>query len=164
MGNVQECKEVWQVWHGAFCAVCRARGRKAADEFHFKDVKLECVYEFAYLGDILNDTGGVEQAVAARVRASWMKFKELGGILCMREAPLRMKGVVYKACVRSVLTYEAETWAMKAVVFQRMRAAERRFLRMICGVMLKDMVESTVIASRVGVDVLEEHLRQKRLS
>ena len=34
---------------------------------------------------------------------------------------------------------------------------------MICGVTLKDMVESTVIASSVGVDDLEEHLRQKRL-
>ena len=34
---------------------------------------------------------------------------------------------------------------------------------MICGVTLKDMIESTVIASRVGVDDLEEHLRQKRL-
>ena len=36
-------------------------------------------------------------------------------------------------------------------------------LKMICGVMLRDMVESTMIASRVGVDDLEEHLRQKRL-
>ena len=34
---------------------------------------------------------------------------------------------------------------------------------MICGATLKDMVESTVIASRVGVDDLEEHLRQERL-
>ena len=74
-----------------------------------------------------------------------------------------MKDVVYKACVRSMLTYVAETWAMKAGVFQRLRATERRMLRMICRVMLKDMVESTVIASRVGVDNLEEHLRQKRL-
>ena len=52
---------------------------------------------------------------------------------------------------------------MKAGVFQRLRATERRMLRMICGVMLKDMVESTVIASRVGVDDLEEHLRKERL-
>ena len=28
---------------------------------------------------------------------------------------------------------------------------------------MRDMVESTVTASRVGVDNLEEHLRQKRL-
>ena len=78
-------------------------------------------------------------------------------------ASLRMKGIVYKACVRSMLMYGAETWAMKAGVFQRLRATERRMLRMICRVTLKDMVESTVIASRVGVDNLEEHLRQKRL-
>ena len=36
-------------------------------------------------------------------------------------------------------------------------------LRMICRVTLKDMVESTVIASRVGVNDLEEHWRQKKL-
>ena len=58
---------------------------------------------FVYLGDMLNDTGRVEQAVAARVRAVWMKFRELGGILCMRGASVRIKGVVYKACVCSVL-------------------------------------------------------------
>ena len=76
---------------------------------------------------------------------------------------MRMKGVVYKACVCGVLMYGAETLAMKAGVFQRQRATERRMLRMICGMTLKDMVESTVIALRVGVDDLEEHLRQKRL-
>ena len=48
-------------------------------------------------------------------------------------------------------------------MFQRLRATERRMLRMICRVTLKAMVESMVIASRVGVDDLEEHLRQKRL-
>ena len=48
-------------------------------------------------------------------------------------------------------------------VLQRLGATERRMLRMICGATLKDMVESTVIASRVGVDDLEEHLRQLRL-
>ena len=50
--------------------------------------------QVVYLGDMLNDTGGVEQAVAARVRAVWMKFRELGGILCMQEASLWIKGVM----------------------------------------------------------------------
>ena len=76
----------------------------------------------AYLGDMLNDTGGVKQAVATRVRAAWMKFRELGGILCTRGVSLRMKGAVYKGCVHSMLTYGAETWAMKAGVFQRFQA------------------------------------------
>ena len=67
------------------------------------------------------------------------------------------------ACVHSMLMYGAENWAMKVGVFQRLQATERRVLRMISGVMLKDKVESTVIALKVGVDDLEEHLRQKRL-
>ena len=53
-----------------------------------------------------------------------MKFTELGGILCTQGASLRMKGVLYKACVRSMFTYGAETWAMKAGVFQRLRREE----------------------------------------
>ena len=59
-----------RVAQGFVCKMCRSGGRKAADEFHFKGVELECVGEYAYLGDTLNDTGGVEQAVAARVRAA----------------------------------------------------------------------------------------------
>ena len=63
-----------------------------------------------------------------------------------------MKGVVYMACVCSMLVYEAEAWAMNVGAFQRLQIAERRMLRMICRVTLKDIVESTVIASRVEVD------------
>ena len=63
--------------------MCRGGRRQAADEFRFEDVELKCVCEFAYLGEMLTDTGGVEQAVAARVRTAWMKFRELGGMLCM---------------------------------------------------------------------------------
>ena len=44
-----------------------------------------------------------------------------------------------------------------------LQATEREMLRMICGVTLKDKVENTVTASRVGVNDLEEHLRPKRL-
>ena len=115
-----------RVTQGFVCKMCRGEGRKAVEEFCFEDVELDCVGVFAYLRDMLNDTGGVEQAVAARVRAAWLKF---------RGASLRMKGVVYKACVRSMLTYGAEAWVIKVGVFQRLRTTERRMLRMNCGVM-----------------------------
>ena len=67
--------------------------------------------------------------------------------ICKGFVSLKMKGVVYKECVCSMLIHWAETWTMKVGVFQRLQATERR---MICKVMLKDKVESTVIASRVG--------------
>ena len=82
--------------------MCRGGGRQATDEFRFEDVELECVGEFAYLCNMLNDTGGVEENVAAMVKAAWMNFKRLGVILCMQLGSLRMKGVVYKACSQRV--------------------------------------------------------------
>ena len=112
-------KSLARVPQGFVCKMCRGGGRKAADEFCFEDVKLECVGEFAYLGDMLNATNGMEQAVATRMKAACMKFGELGGILCLQRTSLRMKGVVYKVCVHSVLTYGAETWAMRGM-FQRL--------------------------------------------
>ena len=63
---------------------------------------------------------------------------------------MRMKGVIYKACVRSGLTYGAENWVMEVGVFQRLQATERRMLRMICRVMLKDKVESAVYCIESG--------------
>ena len=62
--------------------------------------KMSSLNVFAYLSDMLNDTGGMEQAVVARVRAAWMKFRELGRILCIRGISLRMKCIthVFAAC------------------------------------------------------------------
>ena len=48
------------------CKVYRGRRRQAANEFRFEDIELECVGVFAYLDDILNDAGEVEQAVAGQ--------------------------------------------------------------------------------------------------
>ena len=47
--------------------------------------------------------------------------------------------------------------------FSEAASHREEMLRMICEVKFRYMVEHTVIALRVGVDDLEEHLRQKRL-
>ena len=90
-----------------------------------------------------------------------MKFRELGGLLCMQGGFSEDESVVYKACFRSVLMYGAETWVMKVGVFSKLRATERRMLTMMCKVALNDKVESTVTALRVGMDNLEELLGRK---
>ena len=68
------------------------------------------VDRFCYLGDVINSGGGCEIAVARRSRFGWIKFNELASILCGRRFTMKMKGKIYKACVRSVMVYGAETW------------------------------------------------------
>jgi hypothetical protein len=121
------------------------------------------VSEFCYLGDVLNDGGGCERAAIARVKAAWNKFRSLSGVLCTKGLSLKQKGLVYRVCVRSVLVYGVENWAMKKEVLHKLRNTERRMLRMMCGVTLKDRMRSEVVAEMVCVGDLEEHIRVRRL-
>ena len=74
----------------------------------------------------------------------------------MLEASLWMKDVAYKACC-SMVTYGAENWAMKEEAVSHSVDNAVNDLQNE----LKDKVEGTVIALRVGN--LEKYLRQKRL-
>ena len=64
--------------------------------------EVETVKGFCYLGDRLNASGGCETAVTARVRIGWMKFRECRELLLGRFS-LKMKGMVYRSCVRSAI-------------------------------------------------------------
>jgi len=73
------------------------------------DQKPECVGAFRYLGDTIGVGGGAEDALRARVRCAWAKFRELAPILMSRGASLRVKGKICLACVQRVLVYGSET-------------------------------------------------------
>ena len=74
---------------------------------------LECVNRFCYLGDMIGEGGGAEEASRTRVKCAWGKYRELSPILALRGASLKLMGKIYKTCVQSVLIYGSETWAMK---------------------------------------------------
>ena len=52
-------------------------------------------------------------ALTARVRVGWRKFIELSGVLCGQRWLVKMKGRLYKTCVRTAMIYGGETWTMR---------------------------------------------------
>ena len=67
--------------------------------------EVEIVNRFYCLGDRLNSSGNCEAAVTARVRIGWVRFNECGKLLLGNRIPLRIKGKVYRCCVRSAILY-----------------------------------------------------------
>ena len=112
---------------------------------------IERVESFVYLGDKMNADGGCLSAVTARVRVGWMKFRELSGVLCGRKWSKKMKGRVFKACVRAAMVYGGETWVMRKEEEGVLQRAERAMVRMMCGVKLKDRKSSMELRSMVGL-------------
>ena len=74
---------------------------------------METVYKFCNLGGRLNSSGGCKAVVTARVRISWIRFKKSRELLFGNRFPLKMKGKVYRCCIRSAILYRSGAWCLK---------------------------------------------------
>src|SRR5206468_10546854 len=107
--------------------------------------------------------GEADLASQMRVRCAWSKFRELRPILTARGASQKVKGKMYKACVRSVVVYGSETWPMKVEDMHSLERAENMMVRWICGVTLKSKISSEELRERLGIESIQDVVRQGRL-
>ena len=99
---------------------------------------VETVSKFTNLGDRFNATGGCEMAVTARSRIGWLKFREYSKILRGKRFLLKMKGKVYKSCVRSAMLYGCKAWCVREKEMAILRRIERAMIQVMCGLKLLD--------------------------
>ena len=112
---------------------------------------VETVKGFCYLGDRLNASGGCASAVTSRVRIGWMKFRECGELLLGRRFSLRMKGMVYRSCVRSAMLYGSETRCLRESEMAILRRTKRAMVRSICGVKLVNRKNTEELMEVLGL-------------
>ena len=70
------------------------------------------VDSFCYLGDTINASGGCTHGAIARARSVWVKFRELLPLLTNRYIHNKTHENIFNVCVRSVLLYGNEYWAL----------------------------------------------------
>ena len=96
----------------------------------------------------------IEAAITARMKSAWKKFRELESILTRKGLSLKLKGKIYSICVRSVMLYGSETWALKGENVQRMERAEMQMVRLMCGVKLKERKRNEELRRWLGIETL----------
>ena len=62
-----------------------------------------------------------------------MKFRECSKILKGRRFSLKIKGKIYKSCVRSAMLYGSEAWCLREKEMAILRRTERAMIRAMCG-------------------------------
>jgi len=72
---------------------------------------------------------GLERAARARVAAAWNKWREMASLITIRSIPYKDRGSVYEICVRSIMLYGAETWALASKLEDILNRCDRRMLR-----------------------------------
>ena len=112
---------------------------------------METAKGFCYLDDRLNASEGCKDAVTAKTRMRWKKFREGDEILFRKRFSLRMKGKIYKSYVRSAMLYESETWCFRENEVAILRKAKRSIVRAICSVKLVDKRNTEELMDMLGL-------------
>jgi len=113
---------------------------------------MEVVDKFCYLGDMLSVDGDADAAVEAGIRIGWNKFRQLVSLLTNRDISLIRRGRLYSSCVRSSMLHGSETWPVRKENEVALQRAERRMVRWMCSVNVKDRVPSKELRERLGID------------
>jgi len=122
---------------------------------------VDTVKRFCYLGDQLSADGGYEAAVTARTRIEWIKFRECGEILFGKRYSLKMKGKIYRCCVRSAMLYGSETWCFQEKEIGILRRTERAMMKAMCGVKLIDRKKSQELMDMLEMEKTIESLAKE---
>jgi hypothetical protein len=118
---------------------------------------------FRYLRSILQKDGDIDEDLSHRIKAGWLKWRQVSGVLCDPRVPLNLKRKFYRTAIRPAMLYGAECWPTKSRHVQQLSVAEMRMLRWICGNTRRDRVRNDDIRERLGVTPVEEKLVQHRL-
>ena len=161
-------------WHASvsrvtnyICLVCNGTRQNIppVDESIVTDAgTIEEVTEFTYLGDVISCRGGAETAVRHRIAIAWHKWRELCSLLSNRGIPLKHRARVYNACIRSAMLYGAVTWALTQREESLLQACDRRMLRRLCGVTLRDRIPSDEVLRRCGLESILLRVRKMRMA
>ncbi|KAF3616748.1 putative pre-mRNA-processing factor 6-like [Capsicum annuum] len=105
----------------------------------------------------------IDEDVSHRIGAGWMKWKLASGVLCDKKVSPKLKGKFYRVVVRPAMLYGAECWPVKNSHIQKMKVAEMRMLRWMCGLTRGNRVQNETIQEKVGVTLVECKMRNARL-
>ena len=142
---------------------CSRDGGEVINIIDRKDIPLNQVAHFKYLGSDMSETGGCEGAVRERIKAAWIKWRGLTGVLCDKRIMLRLKAKIYKQVIRPVLLYSVETMAMKKKEENKLAVTEMKMLRWMAGISLREKRTNEEIRREVGVVSIVEKCRESRL-
>ena len=124
--------------------------------------QLEEVQSFTYLGSIIDQQGGTDADVKARIGKARAAFIQLNNIWKSRELSRNTKIRLFNSNVKSVLLYGAETWRMTKTTIRKLQAFTNSCLRRILQIRWPETISNTSLLERTGQASTEEEIRKRR--
>jgi len=107
---------------------------------------------FYMYGHVWSVDGDADEAVEARIRIGWSKFRQLVPLLTNEDISLIMRGRLYCSCGQSSMLHGSETWPVRKDNEVALQRAEMSMVTWMRGIKLKDRFPSKELRERLGTD------------
>ncbi|VDP79713.1 unnamed protein product [Schistosoma curassoni] len=122
-----------------------------------KDVKT-----FTYLGSIIDEHGGSDADVKARIGKARAVYLQLRNIWNSKQLSTNTKVKIFNRNVKTVLLYGAETWRTTKAIIQKIQVFINSCLRKILQFRWPDTISNNVLWERTNQISGEKEVRKKR--
>jgi len=80
----------------------------------------------------------------------------MASLITNRRIPLNIRDSVYESCVKTVMLYGTETWALTGKLEDIFKICDSRMLRYMARVKWQDRISGEEVAKRCGLKMIHE--------
>ncbi|VDP04111.1 unnamed protein product [Schistosoma mattheei] len=124
---------------------------------------MDDVESFTYLESIIDEKGGSDARVKARIIKARAAFIQLKNIWNSKQLLTTIKFRTLNTNVKKVLRYEAETWRTTTTIIKHVQVLINSCLRRILNIHLPDNISNSLLWERTNQLPAEEEIKKRRL-
>ena len=138
-------------------------GVRQQEPLELHEEAVERVSEFTYLGSIINETGGTDEDITARIRKAQSAFSMLMPVWKEKCIRLQTKLRIFDTNVKSVLLYGSETWRSTKLLIKKLQTFINKCLRRILNIRWPEVISNDELWGRTHQSRIEESISSIRL-
>lgn len=129
-----------------------------------KDIKLEEVTTFEYLGSIITNDGNIDVELANRAKKSNKLYYALRALLGKTEMNIETKLRIYNTIILPTLIYACENWTIQKKHIGKLDAMEMKHLRKIAGKTKWDGIRNNIIRETIKQEPIGNKVIKRQLN
>ncbi|CAH8678058.1 unnamed protein product [Schistosoma haematobium] len=123
---------------------------------------LEDLESSTYLGSIIDEQGGSDADVKARIGKARVAFLQLKNIWNSKQLSTNIKVRIFNTNVKAILLYGAETWRTTTTTIKKVQVFINSCLRKILNIHWPDTISNSLVWERTNQLPAEEEIRKRR--
>ena len=109
------------------------------------------VEEHNHLGVMVTNYGNHEAEINNRINKGQAAISKLNYVLWSQNVTPKIKTQIYRASIKSTITYAADSWQLKTKSITKLNSTEMDFWRGLARILRRDNIKNTIVNQKINV-------------